>query len=67
MKNTTFDKLKWTAIIIIPAIATFVGTVGVATSWPQTDIAVTIITAVGVFLGSVLGVSSREYNKNNNE
>ncbi len=61
MKNTTYDKLKWMAIIVIPAIATFVGTVGVATGWQQTDLAVTTITAVGVLLGSVLGVSNQKY------
>ncbi|MFW3538197.1 phage holin [Vagococcus fluvialis] len=63
MKNTTYDKLKWGAIIVIPAVATFVGTVGVATGWEKTDLAVTIITAVGVLLGSVLGVSNQKHKK----
>ncbi|MGF2053627.1 phage holin [Vagococcus fluvialis] len=63
MKNKTYDKLKWIAIIVIPAVATFVGTVGVATGWQQTDLSVTIITAVGVLLGSVLGVSNQKYKK----
>lgn len=67
MKNKTYDKLKWGAIIVIPAVATLVGTVGVSVGWQQTDLAVTIITAVGVFLGTVLGVSSQNYNKNKEE
>ncbi|MEQ7221384.1 phage holin [Vagococcus fluvialis] len=64
MNNKTYDKLKWIAMIVIPAVATLVGTVGVSVGWAQTDLAVTIITAVGVFLGTVLGVSNQNYNKN---
>ncbi len=64
MDNNTYDKLKWIAMIVIPAVATLVGTVGVSVGWAQTDLAVTIITAVGVFLGTVLGVSNQNYNKN---
>ncbi|UDM78943.1 phage holin [Vagococcus fluvialis] len=64
MNNGTYDKLKWIAMIVIPAVATLVGTVGVSVGWAQTDLAVTIITAVGVFLGTVLGVSNQNYNKN---
>ncbi|MFW3537984.1 phage holin [Vagococcus fluvialis] len=63
MNNKTYDKLKWIAMIVIPAVATLVGTVGVSVGWAQTDLAVTIITAVGVFLGTVLGVSNQNYNK----
>lgn len=64
MNNKTFDILKWAAMIVIPAVATFVGTVGIATGWQQTDLAVIIITAIGTLLGTVLGVSNQQYNKN---
>ena len=64
MNNKTYDRLKWIAMIVIPAAAALVGTIGESVGWPQTGLAVTIITAVGAFLGTVLGVSNQNYNKN---
>ncbi|EME8214473.1 phage holin [Enterococcus hirae] len=61
MNNKTFEVLKWFALVVIPAIATFVGLVGKALNWQYTDICVVIITGFGTFLGSVLGVSNRTY------
>jgi uncharacterized membrane protein len=48
-------------LIVIPALATFVGVVGKAINWEYTDITVIIITAIGTFLGTVLGVSNRTF------
>ena len=61
MQNKTFEILKWVAAIVIPALATFVGVVGKAINWEYTDITVIIITALGTFWGTVLGVSNRTY------
>lgn len=61
MQNKTFEILKWIALIVIPALATFVGLVGKAVSWEYTDVVVIIITGLGAFLGTVLGVSNRTY------
>ncbi|MDT2490730.1 phage holin [Enterococcus avium] len=61
MQNKTFEILKWVALIVIPALATFVGVVGKAINWEYTDITVIIITAIGTFLGTVLGVSNRTF------
>lgn len=61
MQNKTFEILKWVAVIVVPALATFVGVVGKAVNWEFTDITVIIITATGTFLGAVLGVSNRTY------
>lgn len=61
MQNKTFEILKWVALIVIPALATFVGVVGKAINWEHTDITVIIITAIGTFLGTVLGVSNRTF------
>ncbi|BDP50800.1 hypothetical protein EfmJHP10_22360 [Enterococcus faecium] len=33
MNNKTFEVLKWFALVIIPALATFVGLVGKALNW----------------------------------
>lgn len=61
MQNKTFDILKNVALIVIPALATFIGVVGKALGWQYTDITVIIVTAFGTFLGTVLGVSNRTY------
>lgn len=61
MQNKTFDMLKNIALIVIPALATFIGIVGKAVEWQYTDITVIIVTAFGAFLGTVLGVSNRTY------
>ena len=61
IQNKTFDVLKNIALIVIPALATFIGVVGKALEWQNTDITVIIVTAVGTFLGTVLGVSNRTY------
>ena len=63
LKNETYDILKWVVQIVLPALITFIGTVGLALSWGYTDITMTILGAVTVFLGSVLGVSAYTYKK----
>lgn len=62
--NKTYDILKFVAITFIPALATFVGTVGIAVGYPETTgIIVTVLTALGTFIGALVGLSSASYNK----
>ena len=61
MTNKTYDALKYVAIIIIPALATFANAVGIVWGIPHTNDAAMTITAFGVFLGAILGVSSKNY------
>lgn len=64
LNNKTYDVLKYLAITVVPALATLVGTVGVALGYQEvTGIVVTIITAVGTFIGALVGLSSVNYNK----
>lgn len=60
--NHVYDVLKWVAIIVMPALATFV--VGLGGIWgiPYTGQVASTITAAGVLLGAFLGVSSVKYN-----
>lgn len=57
VSDKVYDILKWVGLVALPAIATFVGTVGTAVEWPPTAIAVTVITAAGTLVGALLGVS----------
>lgn len=61
MNNKTYDILKRVALIIIPALATFVNAVGIVWGIPYATEATATITAFGVFLGAALGVSSANY------
>lgn len=61
MNNQTYDILKRVALIIIPALATFVNAAGMVWGIPYTNEITATITAFGVFLGAALGVSSANY------
>ena len=61
MNNQTYDILKRVALIVIPALATFVNAVGIVWGVPYTTETTATITALGVFLGAVLGISSSNY------
>ena len=65
MSNKTYDILKWVAITVLPALAALVGTIGTATNWAHTGITVVVITALDTFLGTLVGVSSVNYKKEN--
>lgn len=55
--------LKWTVSIVMPALGVFVGVVGKTVNWDLTDSVLTIWTAFTALLGTCLGVSSYQYNK----
>ena len=61
MNDKTYDILKRVALIIIPALATFVNAAGMVWGLPYTNEITATITAFGVFLGATLGVSSANY------
>ena len=57
----TYQFLKWSAMVSIPAITAFVGVVGRTLEWQHTESAVIIIAAFGAFVGALTGVSSAIY------
>lgn len=57
LPEKVYKILKWLGLVAIPAIATFIGTVGTACGWEATALAVTVTTAVGTLVGALLGVS----------
>ena len=61
MTNKTYDAIKYVALIIIPALATFVSAIGIVWGIPHTSEVTMTITAFGVFLGATIGVSSKNY------
>lgn len=63
LSNRAYDILKWVSILLMPALATFIGVVGKVWGMPNVDAWVTTINAVGIFLGAIIGVSTSSYNK----
>lgn len=63
MKNKTYDILKEVALTVLPAIATFLVTLGNIWGIPfATEISATVM-AVDALLGAVLHISNTNYNK----
>lgn len=56
--DRVYDVVKWVGLIFLPALATLVGTIGIAAGWQYTDLTVTVITAIGTFVGALVGASS---------
>lgn len=65
MSNKVYDILKWIALVFLPALIMFVGVILNCFNIAHTDIILTIMTAFETFLGSILGISNINYNKNN--
>lgn len=66
--DKVYNCLKWIALICIPAVVTFLSVVlGVLEVDPKTiNIVVTIIAAIGTLIGSLIGVSTANYHKQQN-
>jgi len=52
-----YDVLKWVGLVLCPALAVLVATVGPAWGLPYVDPIVTTINAVGLFIGALIGAS----------
>lgn len=53
-----YDVLKWVGLVILPALAVFVGTVGPAWGMPHVDEIVTTLNALAVLDGMLIGASA---------
>lgn len=62
LPDHVYDILKWVAIIVMPSLATFVVGIGGIWSIPYTGQVASTVTAVGVLLGALIGLSSVKYN-----
>ena len=64
MSNKLYDALMWVAQIVLPAAGTLYAALVGIWGFPYGEQIVGTITAVDVFLGAILKISSRNYNKN---
>ena len=65
LNNKVYDWLKWIVVIVIPALTT--AYVGLAMIWgfPYADKVAKTSAVVCTLLGSILGISTVQYNKEN--
>lgn len=63
MSNKTYDILKNIALIVLPALATLWITIAKIWGLPYGEEIAATITAIDVFLGALLKVSSRFYSE----
>lgn len=57
LSDKTYNVLKWVGLIVLPAIATLVKAVFPVWGLPYADAIATTCTALGVFVGTLIGVS----------
>ncbi|TPF93639.1 holin [Bifidobacterium sp. UTBIF-68] len=58
LPDRVYDVLKWVALIILPALATLVQTLGPVWGWTWADPAATTISAVALTIGVIIGASA---------
>jgi len=66
--SKVYDWLKWTCVICLPALSTFTVVIGQIYHFEEiAGMVAQTITAVATLIGSLICVSSIQYNKGNKE
>ena len=63
LDNKIYDILKWVALVVLPAIATLYTALAGVWGLPFAEEIPATITAIDLFIGALLGVSTAQYNK----
>lgn len=63
LSETAYDILKWVGRVVLPAIAVLYATLGNIWNFPYIEEVPTTITAIDLFLNTLLGISSESYTK----
>lgn len=65
LPDKVYDVLKWIALIVLPACGTLYSVLSGIWGLPYGEEVLSTITAVGTFIGALLGISTVNYNKKN--
>lgn len=57
LPEKAYQVMKWTGLVLMPALATLIGAVGPAWGMPKVDAVVLTINAIGTFIGVCIGAS----------
>lgn len=63
LPNNVYDILKWICLIALPALSTLYFSLAKIWNFPYVEEITGTIAAVGVFLGVLIGISSKNYYK----
>lgn len=63
LSNKAYDILKWLVVIVIPALTTFYVVLDNLFGWGYAEIVATISSALCVCIGSIVGISTAQYYK----
>lgn len=63
MSNKLYDVLKWIALVALDAVGLFYKTIGTIWGLPLGDEVLATCAALSLLIGTLIGVSSVQYNK----
>ena len=63
LSNKTYNRLKWFITIFLPAFMGLVAGFGALGFIPNAEVIVAAIGLIGTFLGNLIKVSTKNYNK----
>ena len=63
LNNKSYEIMKWITMIALPAFSVFIGAVGVELGISDPETMVVVLNAITVLMGSLIGVSTLNYNK----
>ena len=61
LNNKVYDVLKWLVLIVLPACSGLYAALAGVWGWGYTEQVTTTISAVALFIGALIGVSSASY------
>ena len=67
LPDKVYDYLKWITMCVIPALTTFFCVCDKVFGWGYAEIVATISSAFCACLGTILGISTAEYNRSKEE
>lgn len=62
LNNSLYDILKWITMIVLPALGTLYFALAQIWGLPYGEQIIGTISAVTVFMGAILGISTKNYN-----
>ena len=65
LPDKVYNVLKWLCLIFAPALITLLTTIFTLYGIPNVEIVTGTIAAIATFIGALIGVSSKAYNKKN--
>lgn len=63
MSDKTYDIMKWIVQYILPGLGVLYAIISGVTGLPYAEVVLAVVMAVDWFLGIILGISTKQYNK----